>query len=740
MRNRETKTFNINELNMFKTNNNSYQAIKDFVIKYRYVFVTLVHLIQVALANYLAFALRSESILLPAYLNQLLFCLPILLFIRLGFYLQAGLHKNILRYSGFNDQIKIIRSLTLGSITFLIIIRYLIGDTSYPVSVYIVDLLLILVFSIGSRFVVRAIFGKYLYPRHSGNKKILIVGTSSIGEKIVRDMKNYPQYGYNPVGFIDNDLAKKGLTIHGVPIIGPINMIAEAIKEHKPDEILVSMTSSGNNDLKKVFELSSPFNIPIKKLPGLKDILNDDIPESAKIGQRLIAADLVTQNQVQEALALQKTKEGKLGSRLVKLGYITEEKLVSFLIKYNGISSMKSISLEDLLQREPVNTNIKIVSEFVSGKSVMVTGAGGSIGSELCRQIIKYNPSNLILFERYENGLFKIDTELKHLVGLENGNYGGKIVPVVGDILDTSTLERVFSEHKPQIVFHAAAHKHVPLMEENPIEAVKNNIFGTKNIIDVTSKHDVESFVMISTDKAVNPSSIMGATKRIAEFLTIRMNSASLTKFTTVRFGNVLGSNGSVVTTFKGLLKQGGPLTVTHPEMKRYFMVIPEAVQLVLTASALGNGGEIFVLDMGKQIKIVELAENIIRLSGFIPHKEIKIEYTGMRPGEKMYEELFDESEKMIPTSREKLRIAVPTVPSKEDISKLILKLKHITRNNYVDELIPAIQKVVLNFKSPHIPIPKVPSITSKIIWAEKKKRLNGQNRQKRINSLTKPL
>ena len=700
---------------MFETNSNLYQAIKGFVVKYRYVFVTLIHLIQAALANYLAFVLRLESIFFPAYLNQLLLYLPILLVIRLGFYFQAGLYKSHLRYSGVRDLIKIIRSVTFGSITFFIIIRYLIGDTSYPLSIYILDMLLLLVISGGSRLSVRVAFGKYLHSQSSG-KRMLVIGASGIGEKMVRDMKSHPQYGYNPIGFIDEDLGKKGLTIHGVPIFGQITMIPEVIEKHKPDEILVSMASSNNKALRKVFELSKPFNIPIKKLPELNDILNDDISESAKIGQRLIAADLVTQNQVQEALALQKTKEGKLGSRLVKLGYITEEKLVSFLIKYNGISSVKSLSLEDLLQREPVSTNIEAVKNFIEGKSVLVTGAGGSIGSELCRQIVKYNPSNLILFDRYENGLYVIDNELKRTGDWNDGQLGNNITSVIGDILDTSTLEHVFSKHKPQIVFHAAAHKHVPLMEDNPMEAVKNNILGTKNVIDFATKHDVESFVMISTDKAVNPTSVMGATKRVAEFLTINMNSCSSTRFTAVRFGNVLGSNGSVVTIFKALLKQGGPLTVTHPEMKRYFMLIPEAVQLVLTASALGSGGEIFVLDMGEQIKIVELAENIIRLSGFIPHKEIKIEYTGLRPGEKMYEELFDESEKVIPTSREKLRIAVPSPPSIEDLNEVILKLKYIVRNNCADEVIPTIQKIIHNFKSPYKKIPGVTSKAKKIL------------------------
>ncbi len=692
---------------MFKITNNIYQAIKGFVVKHRYVFVTLIHLIQVVLASYLAFVLRFESILLPDYLNQWLPYLPILLFIRLGFYLQAGLYKNILRYSSINDLVKMVKSIIFGSITFLIVIRYLIGDTLYPISIYILDSLLLLIISGGSRLSIRVAFGKYLKYQPSG-KRMLIVGASGIGQEIARDMKSHPQYGYNPIGFIDNDPVNKGLTIHGVPIFGPINMIPKVIGKHKPDEILVSMTSSSNKDLREVFELSKPFNIPIKKLPGLNDILNGNSYDSTKIGQRLFTADLVTQDQIQEALVLQKTKGEKLGVRLIKLGYITEEKLLSFLIKYNGISNMKSLSLEDLLQREPVSTDIESVKKFVEGKSVLVTGAGGSIGSELCRQIVKYNPFSLVLFDRYENGLYEIGNELRRTGGGISEQLGNNITSVIGDILDTSTLEYLFSKYMPQIVFHAAAHKHVPLMEDNPLEAVKNNIFGSKNVIDTATRHDVESFVMISTDKAVNPTSVMGATKRVAEYLTINMNSSSRTRFMTVRFGNVLGSNGSVLTIFKDLLKHGGPLTVTHPEIKRYFMLIPEAVQLVLMAAAAGKGGEIFVLDMGRQIKIVDLAENLIRLSGFIPYKEIKIKFIGLRPGEKLYEELFDKSEKVIPTSYAKLRMAVPTPPSIEDLNEFISTLKRIVQNNYIDEVIPEIQKIVHNFKSAYIHIPEI--------------------------------
>ncbi|HWR57817.1 MAG TPA: UDP-N-acetylglucosamine 4,6-dehydratase family protein, partial [Thermodesulfovibrionales bacterium] len=309
------------------------------------------------------------------------------------------------------------------------------------------------------------------------------------------------------------------------------------------------------------------------------------------------------------------------------------------------------------------------------------------------RQIAKYRPAQLVLFDRYENGLFDIDSELTR-----KGQT--RISALVGDVGDAKGLDYLFSKHRPHIVFHAAAHKHVPLMEHNPLEAVKNNIFGTRNLIEATSRHGAESFVMISTDKAVNPANIMGATKRIAEFLTISENQTSPTKFTTVRFGNVLGSNASVVQIFKQQMRRGGPLTVTHPEMRRFFMLIPEAVQLVLIAAASGKGGEIFVLDMGEQIRIVDLAENIIQLSGFIPYKDVKIEFTGLRPGEKLSEELFDESEKVVPTSHEKLKVAIPgKVPSPDDLLSHISALEHIVSNNAVDEVVPEIQKMLNNFQ-----------------------------------------
>ena len=706
---------------MFKNKNNINLKNNSFIAKNRRLIVTLIHLIQIVLASYLAFVLRFESFLLPDYYKLFLYYLPILILIRIIFYLQAGLYKNFLRYSSINDLIKIIKSATSGSIVFFIVVRFLIGDSSYPISICILDWLLLTISFGGNRLFIRIIHGEYLRPQPSG-KRVLLIGANDVGAKIAMDMRNNSESSYEPIGFIDDDPSKKGLTIHGIPIFGTRSVLTKVVEEYKPDEILITNTSIDSKSIREVFELCKTFDLTIKKLPALNDIINGNVSEATKIGERLIAANLITRAQMQEALSLQGNKGEKLGAKLVGLGHITEKELMSFLIKYNGISSCKTISLEELLQREPVDTGVKFISDFINGKSVMVTGAGGSIGSELCRQIMKYSPSKLILFDRYENSLFKIDLELKHNASLGNGNMGKNIVTVIGDILDKSTLEHVFSKHKPQIIFHAAAHKHVPLMEDNPIQAVKNNIFGTRNVIEASNKHEVENFVMISTDKAVNPTSVMGATKRIAESLTINMNPSSLTKFTVVRFGNVLGSNGSVVTIFKDMLKKGGPIKVTHPEIKRYFMLIPEAVHLVIMAAASGNGGEIFVLDMGEQIKIVELAENLIRLSGFIPHKEIKIEYTGLRPGEKMYEELFDGSEKVVPTFHKKIRKAIPDILPTEGIKKHISTLQRIIRNNSAGDVISDIQKIFQDFNSQdHVPEPQL--LTNRM-WLESGKEL----------------
>lgn len=618
---------------MFDFTRDIFITCKDFVVKYRRIGVTLVHILQAVLANYTAFMLRYESFGITEYRGLFFLYLPLILLIRLGIYLTAGHYKDILRYSSIKEIIRLLYSLTLGSIVFFVLVRFIFGDTSYPRSVYIIDWLLIIMLSGGGRLSVR-VFREYMRSERSG-KRTLLVGAGDAGEMILRDMNNNPQYGYTPVGFIDDAPHKKGLKIHGVPIIGGREIIGSAIKLYGVEEILITMPSASNRAIREVYDACKPLKIPIKTLPRLSDILSGNI----------------------------------------------------------SLSQIKPLSLEDLLFREVLRPEIKEVKDFLEGKKVLVTGAGGSIGSELCRQIMEHGPSNLIIFDRYENALFEIDLELrrKHRIIVST---------VIGDICDAAGIERLFAKYKPAIVFHAAAHKHVPLMEGNPLEAVKNNIFGTKNVAEAAKRHNAESFVMISTDKAVNPTNIMGATKRVAEFLTMDMNSPSGTRFTTVRFGNVLGSNGSVINIFKEQLSRGGPLTVTHPEIKRFFMLIPEAVQLVLIAASAGKGGEIFVLDMGEQIKIVDLAENFIRLSGMTPYEDIKIEFIGLRPGEKLYEELFDESERTSPSFHEKLLIAAPEkMPALPEIRRHLAALDLILREGSVEKLMAEIRKIVPNFR-----------------------------------------
>jgi FlaA1/EpsC-like NDP-sugar epimerase len=352
------------------------------------------------------------------------------------------------------------------------------------------------------------------------------------------------------------------------------------------------------------------------------------------------------------------------------------------------------MSLEDLLQREPIQTDRQELYPLISGKTLLVTGAGGSIGSELCRQIARYNPQLLVLFERYENALHSLMLELKGAFPAVT------ILPVIGDVTIPDRVAEVFQQARPDIVFHAAAHKHVPLMELNPKEAIRNNVLGTRVVAEAALKAGVDRFVLISTDKAVNPSSVMGATKRIAEHVMQEFQRTGLTKFTVVRFGNVLGSNGSVVPLFSEQIHQGGPVTVTHPEIKRFFMTIPEAVQLVLQASVMGQGGEVFVLDMGEQIKVVDLARNMIVLAGLVPDKDIQIVFTGLRPGEKLYEELFEDSVQAESTTHPKIHRAVGMPVPVDELSEWVESLPIMLPKSDEEELLQDLKRLVPSFQS----------------------------------------
>ncbi|MDH4252827.1 MAG: polysaccharide biosynthesis protein, partial [Nitrospira sp.] len=540
-----------------------------------------------------AFALRFDADVPPEYRRIMWDFMPaVLLMYGTGLWL-FGIQRGLWRYVDLRDLWRILLAALSSSAVFYGVIHQLGGVTQYPRSVIILTGLLTALYLAGIRLAVRG-FREWIQIFDPGARRVLIVGAGHAGELLVRDMLYDANYRSCPVGFVDDDPIKRKMNIHGIPVVGVISDIKKAAERLKVDEIIVAIPSGSTTVKQKILAASEGCSVPIKTLPDVKQLLGDPV----------------------------------------------------------SLQHVRPMSLEDLLQREPILTDRQKLHPFVAGKKLLVTGAGGSIGSELCRQIAQYNPQSLVLFERYENALHSLMLELKAAFP------SVKILPVIGDVAVPDRVSEVFQQCRPDIVFHAAAHKHVPLMELNPKEAIRNNILGTRVVAEAALKAGVDRFVLISTDKAVNPSSVMGATKRIAEHVMQEFQRTGLTKFTVVRFGNVLGSNGSVVPLFSEQIRKGGPVTVTHPDIRRFFMTIPEAVQLVLQASVMGQGGEVFVLDMGEQIKVVDLARNMIVLAGLVSGKDIDIAFTGLRPGEKLYEELFEDSEQVVPTTHPKIHRA----------------------------------------------------------------------------------
>ena len=427
-------------------------------------------------------------------------------------------------------------------------------------------------------------------------KNVLIIGAGSGGALVSSEYKKFPHLGKKVVGFIDDDKQKLGTYVNGIKVYGNRNDIVSVVKDRNVDEIIIAIASIKEGVLKGIIEKCKESKAQVKIMPGVAEMI-----------------------------------DGKF-----------------------SINKIRDVDVEDLLGRESIKLDYDGISDYIKEKTVLVTGGGGSIGSELCRQISKFNPKELIIFDIYENNAYEIQNELKR-------NYPNlNLTTLIGSVRDKDRLEEVYYTYNPEVVFHAAAHKHVPLMEDSPAEAIKNNVVGTFNVASLASDYNVERFVLISTDKAVNPTNVMGATKRMCEMIIQSLDKVSRTVFVAVRFGNVLGSNGSVVPLFKKQITNGGPVTLTHKDITRYFMTIPEASQLVLQAGAYAKGGEIFVLDMGDPVKIYDLAENLIKLSGFEPHKDIAIEVTGLRPGEKLYEELLMNEEGLTETNHKKIFIGKP--------------------------------------------------------------------------------
>jgi FlaA1/EpsC-like NDP-sugar epimerase len=503
-----------------------------------------------------------------------------------------GLYRRIWVYASVNELKLIASAVTVASglVSFVMVgmfILHLFGP-GLPRTVLAIDWILSLIFVGGLRFLIRMLAeNQAVNGAHGGRaKQVLVIGAGDAGALVVREMQRSNMLNLSPIGFLDDDPAKQKHQIYGVPVIGSLDNLAQVLDTHPVDEVIIAIPTAPGRVVRLVSDVCRLKGIPFRTMPGIYELIG-----------------------------------GKV-----------------------SVNRLREVDITDLLRREPAIIDNKLIGSSLSGKRVLVTGAGGSIGRELCRQIARWDPAELTLLGHGENSIFETFLELKE------GYSSLALHPVIADVRDSSRLATIFKDHHPQVVFHAAAHKHVPLMEVNVEEAITNNVVGTRNVVQAAVTHGVERLVMISTDKAVRPANVMGATKRLAEMIVLDAAQHTGCTFTVVRFGNVLGSRGSVVPLFKQQIARGGPVTVTHPDMERYFMTIPEAVNLVLQAAAMGQGSEVFLLNMGQQVKILDLAEDLIRLSGLEPGRDIEIVFTGVRAGEKLSEELWEDHSSFLPT------------------------------------------------------------------------------------------
>jgi len=554
-----------------------------YLVKHRRPIVVSIHVVLIILANYCAFLLRFDGSIDRADFQIFYQALPWLVVIRIATFALFRLHQGLWRYAGIWDLSKIVQACVISTVLFAISVRDVFPVEHYPISIYFLDAIVLLTLMGGARLVRRFYHELGYFER---GKRVLLYGAGDAGEMIVRDMKHNPYYSYEPVGFVDDDSAKVGHRVHGIPVLGSHVELPWIIERTLPQEILIAMPSATPETLRTIVGRLEDFKIPIRTLPNLRNLLDGHI----------------------------------------------------------DLTQIRDLELEDLLARPKIELDNAPVRSLVAGKRILVTGGAGSVGSELCRQLVSFGPATVLACDRSENGLFLLQQEF---AGTEAQR---QLVPIIADVTDMPRMCSIMSEWSPPLVFYAAAYTHVPLMQDNPCEAVKNNVVGTRVVIDCAIQTGVERLIFISTDKAVNPTSIMGATKRVAELLVQARAHGHRSHLVCVRFGNVLGSNGSVIPEFLRQVKSGGPLTVTHPEIRRYFMLIPEAVQLVLHAAASGYSGSIYVLEMGEQIRIVDMARNLVRLAGFVPDVEIPIKFIGLRPGEKLFEELVGEDESARPS------------------------------------------------------------------------------------------
>ena len=587
------------------------------------------------LSFYIRFGFDGEGTIPLEYLPTLKHAFWSATLIYLTVFYIFGLYNKLWQYASIGELISIIFAVTVGTAGTVTMV-YFVAPLRFPHTVSALLWFITLFLVGGSRFIWRIIQDNIFTPRVPGSQnKVLIVGAGDAGVMLARELKNKNYREGRPVGYIDDAVTKQRLQVMGIPVLGTRKDIPRVVKNHGIDKIIIAMPSASGEVIREIVGICKQTGAELRIMPGVFDVISGQLD----------------------------TKE------------------------------IRQVQVEDLLGREPVTVDLEDVAGYLTGETVLITGGGGSIGSELCRQVVRFNPAKLVIVGHGENSIFEIEQELR------SENPGLDLATEILDIKDRDKVLLVFQKYKPGVVFHAAAHKHVPLMEKNPEEALKNNVMGTANLAEAADAVKVKTFVLISTDKAVNPTSVMGATKRVAEMVIQSMDKRSDTKFVAVRFGNVLGSRGSVIPTFKRQIEKGGPVTVTHPDMVRYFMTIPEASQLVIQAGSMAQGGEIFILDMGQPVKIVDLARDLIRLSGFEPDVDIKIKFTGIRPGEKLYEELLTAEEGTSATKHKRIFVAKPNDINVSELEELIHTIRE--RGSYLtrEEVIELLQAVVPTFK-----------------------------------------
>ncbi len=632
-----------------------FARVMDLAGRHRLLASLVVHNAVFALALLLAFLIRfdvaGES---PGWLRLYLLWLPFFLVVKTIIFGQLKLLRSSWQYAGIRDLVNIlIASWVFLMIVYVIYLLFTYMPTlfyrsplfSFSRGVPLLDFLATVFLISTARLGVR-LYREELRPVSSeGLRRVLIVGAGNTAEALLREIFRMREDRYRVIGLVDDDPHKTGTLIHSIPVLGTTDDIKRICEENKVEEVLIAVPSATQKQLRAIIEKCQGAKLRIQSLPGMDALID---------------------------------------------GRVT-------------VSQIRSVEIKDLLGREAIKLDTEDIAHFIADRAVLITGAGGSIGSEMCRQVCVFKPARLILLEQAENGLFDIGNELRRSFPAI------PVAEVICDIVDRDRVTSVFKIHRPDVVIHAAAHKHVPLMELNPCEAVKNNIFGTKNVADACCATGVKEFVMISTDKAVNPSSIMGCTKRVAEIYTQSLNGSNgcITNFKAVRFGNVLGSAGSVVPTFERQIRQGGPITITHPDMTRYFMTIPEASQLVLQAAATGQGGQIFLLDMGEPVKIVDLARDMITLSGLRVGEDIDIVFTGCRPGEKLFEELRTAGEDMEPTVHPKVKVWKHRKVEWDKIQEALAEFSRLATCTDRDRIVAALQLLVPEYAPMNPPKPQ---------------------------------